>query len=445
MNDLTQPFVIPRAEAGWLRTQARWLRRGYARSRLRLAGGEQIKRWNSELNWREFWHGQLQLESSPRLIQVGTNWTCNLKCSFCRLTMPWTREQLGRLPAGGLQLSPRVEAVVERLLPRAEMLTLTPLGEPLLWSGLKDLLELHRSAGSRNLAMTTNGMLLNDRNCERLVRGQLAELYVSIDSNDPTVYAGMRVGGDLREVEAGVRRLMATRRRLGSRWPRLHLNATFMERNIHQLPSMVDWAKQLGFEQFSVQLMEIENPEHESEFLGHHVPLARLMVMAALARGQQAGLDVRPHLALRNLLSASHEGRDVSRHEFLAASPIMPASRRQAQSSAVAPAVADPSVADSAEGGCNGCSGCSDKSLDSAIDMRGKTLVEKCHYPWYNLLIDTDGDARPCCWADASWGNLNQISFEDAWNGQAALQMRRMFLANDIPASCRKKHCRVDL
>ena len=77
--------------------------------------------------------------------------------------------------------------------------------------------------------------------------------------------------------------------------------------------------------------------------------------------------------------------------------------------------------------------------------MRDKSLVEKCNYPWYNMLIDTDGDARPCCWADTSFGNLNQDSFDAIWNGIVAQKMRGDFLADHIPASCRKKHCRVDL
>jgi MoaA/NifB/PqqE/SkfB family radical SAM enzyme len=94
---------------------------------------------------------------------------------------------------------------------------------------------------------------------------------------------------------------------------------------------------------------------------------------------------------------------------------------------------------------CSQCAAAEGEALDGKLDMRGKSLVEKCHYPWYNLLIDTDGDARPCCWADASWGNLNELAFEEIWNGAKAIGMRKSFLANKVPLSCQKKHCRVDL
>ena len=290
--------------------------------------------------------------------------------------------------------------------------------------------------------MTTNGMLLNDRNCERIVRGQLAHLFCSIDSNDPEVYANMRVGGELRRVEDGLRRLAQWKQRLGTEFPKMTCNATFLERNIRQLPSMVAWAKDLGFQELSVQLMEIENPELEEEFLGHHAQLVHDSVLEALAVGRRIGMSVRPHLAIRNLVTAARAGRDVRHHEYAAAAPNMPADRKRRA------AIDGKGSHGGGDGGCQDCPLAVDeeaRQLEELLDMSGKTLVEKCHYPWYNLLIDTDGDARPCCWADLSFVNLNDVPFDQMWNGPRAVGMRQAFLANRVPHSCRRKHCRVDL
>ncbi len=432
MNQAADNFILPRPAVSPLRAGARWARRRYVRGLRDFSSGEERKHRNSELNWREFWHGKTVLQSYPRIVQIGTNWTCNLKCNFCRLTMPWTQEELKKKPGRELSISDKVEEVVAQLLPYAEMLTLTPLGEPLMWSGLTPLLERHARIGSNNLALTTNGMLLADKMAEKLVRGQLTKLFISIDSNDPEVYASLRVGGDLRVVEEGIGRLNAWKEKLGLKTPALICNATFMERNIHQLPSMVAWAQRHGFEELSVQLMEIENPEQEGEFLGHHVDLAYRMVREAMEESRRLRLKVSPHLALKNLLSAASAGHDVEHHEFKAASPRLPNEKKKYRPIDVH--------------GFNGTDISFDgETLDAEVDMRGKTLVEKCHYPWYFLLIDTDGDARPCCWAGVSWSNLNSLSFEEVWNGEGAQTMRRRFLANDIPESCRKKHCRVDL
>lgn len=419
MSEPQSNFVLPQPEAPWWRLQARALRRAILKRRLERAPDDRKKAWNSELNRREFWHGRTRLESYPRVIQVGTNWTCNLKCAFCRLTMPWTREAFHKKPAAELQLSPRTLEAVKRLLPYAEMMTLTPLGEPLMWSGLRELLEHHARLGSHNLALTSNGMLLDDAMAERLVRGQLSALYLSIDSNDPEVYASMRVGADLRRVEEGIRRVAAWKEKLGSPWPRMTINATFLKRNLGQMASMADWAQGLGAEAISVQLMEIENPELEEEFLGRHVGAAREALRATVERGQAIGFTVLPHPALTSLIEAAKAGREVGEHDYTAASPIMPEALKrkhgEAAGSGTAPAA-----------------------------MR-KPLVEKCALPWHNLLIDTDGDVRPCCWAGVSWGNLNRMELDDVWNGPQALGMRQAFLKNIIPHSCRGRHCRVDL
>ncbi|MDD4279650.1 MAG: SPASM domain-containing protein, partial [Candidatus Sumerlaeales bacterium] len=74
------------------------------------------------------------------------------------------------------------------------------------------------------------------------------------------------------------------------------------------------------------------------------------------------------------------------------------------------------------------------------------SLLEQCRDPWSSSLIDTDGDCRPCCWAGISYGNLSDgRSFGSVWNGDVAREVRRMFLANELPEGCRGRHCRVDV
>lgn len=400
------------------REAARWARRKGMEIRRSLARGPARARANAQLNWREFWHGRLALRSFPRHVQVGTNWTCNLKCSFCRLTQEETQARLRPLPTQEREISPRVFEALLDLLPYAEFFQLTPLGEPLLWSRLPELLERYQALGLENLALTTNGQALARHSwAERLVRARVRRIFVSIDSCDPGTYASMRVGGRLDQAEAGLEALNAEKRRLGSPWPELILASTFMRRNVEQMPAMVDFARRHGFAEISVQLMEIENPAQEPEFLGHHIELTRRMVREALRRGRETGQATRIHLALRNLLTAAAEG----------------------------------------SGGGGGGAG-EDPALDldppeaiagsdplDGLSTRGLTLIEKCHYPWYFLIVDTDGDVRPCCWASISWGNLNREDFTSIWNGPAAQSMRRDFLRNHIPPCCRGKHCRVDL
>ncbi|MCC5876464.1 MAG: hypothetical protein JJU11_09635, partial [Candidatus Sumerlaeia bacterium] len=131
-----------------LRETVRTIKRHHLERKLQAATGDQIKHANATLNWREFWHDKTELRSRPRHIQVGTNWTCNLKCNFCRLTLDSTQQLLKALPREELEISPAVLQQVLDLMPYPEMMTLTPLGEPMLYSKFGLLLEHHARLGS---------------------------------------------------------------------------------------------------------------------------------------------------------------------------------------------------------------------------------------------------------------------------------------------------------
>ncbi|MEQ8820342.1 MAG: radical SAM protein [Sumerlaeia bacterium] len=415
---------MPPATVSPLREAARAVKRAHLEGRLRRATGQQVKAANADLNWREFWHGRSELRSRPRLMQIGTNWTCNLKCNFCRLTLDSTQAWLKAKPPRELEISPRVLEEVMGLMPYPEMMTLTPLGEPLLYSKFGRMLERHAELGSDNLAMTSNLNLVNEDRARMIVEGGLSHVFVSVDSSDPDIYASMRVRGTLDKVEAGLDNINTWKSRLGNENPSMTLASTFMERNVRQMPDLVDFALKHKFEVFSIQLMETENEELEGEFLGHHIELAKEMVLKTLKRAEGTGLRVRVHLALRNLLTAHlslPEWRRITAHTEGAAGEDVAGSHEP----------------------LNHAEGQNDDI--GKLSTHGKKLIDKCHYPWYFLVIDTDGDCRPCCWTGMSFGNLNDKGFDAIWNGEGAQGMRRDFLNDHIPKVCQGKHCRVDL
>lgn len=409
--------------ASALREIVRTYKRRRLESRLRAASGEQVKTANAHLNWREFWHGRAQLRSRPRLMQIGTNWTCNLRCNFCRLTLDSTQKVFKALPPQDLEISPRVLENVMELMPYPELMTLTPLGEPLLYSKFGKLLEHHRRLGSRNLSMTTNANLIGDDRARMLVEGGMNHIFVSVDSSDPEVYAGMRVRGELDKVEAALEAINRWKDKLGSETPHMTLCSTFMERNVRQMPDLLDFAARHRFRTYSIQLMETENEDLEGEFLGHHIPLAKEMLLETLRRAAGKDVELRVNIALRNLLTAY-----LTEDEWRAITAVTEG------------ATGELTARDNGSGNGNGRA-----NVVSGISTKGSSLIEKCHYPWYFLVIDTDGDCRPCCWTGMSFGNLNKLDFGAIWNGEKASGMRRDFLNNHIPKACQGKHCRVDL
>ena len=337
---------------------------------------------NSELNQRELWHSCVILRSRPRVIQVGTNLFCNLRCSFCRLNQPETASRLSALSREQKEVSDKVVGHLLELLPYCERMTLTPLGEPLVWSRFGEFMDAAYRIGSGNLEITSNGMLL-EKFAPMLTRSHTRHITLSVDTNDPSIYAGMRVGGDLAQVERGLCAVKAN-----GDPPKVTIAATFMRRNIEQLPSMVEWAQALGADVLAVQLMDTENPAQESEHLSHYPDLTKEMLTRALAAAKASNFDIFIAVGMR---------RYLEKLETIAANPRNVAS-----------------------------------------------LVDQCTDPWSELLIDTDGDCRPCCWAGISYGNLNTAAtFDEVWNSVSAQETRRQFLTNTLPEGCRDRHCRI--
>jgi len=384
-----------------IRNWGRWAKRKYRETLMALSPSSRKKRHNERLNRREFWHGLTRLRSYPLFVQVGTNWTCNLRCPFCRREVEPYREQLRTLPPEKREISSRVLEELNKILPYAIRFSLTPLGDPLLYTGLEDILETHRRLGCENLSLTTNGALLTDRRCELLVKSRVESIAVSVDTPDPERYRSMRKGTELSVVIDGIKRLEEWKKKLQSSLPRLVFASTFMRTNIGDLRGMIDLARELDIEAITLQLMDPENPDLEPEMLWHHIPLTIRILSEAVRYAREKGVRLDFTIAFINLISSvRNKTPELSRELF---------------------------------------------ELLPNLDTREKTLVEKCRLPWESLLVDTDGDVRPCCWAAIRFGNLNTETLQEVWNGPQAMQMRRMFLENIIPGGCRNKHCRVDI
>jgi MoaA/NifB/PqqE/SkfB family radical SAM enzyme len=66
--------------------------------------------------------------------------------------------------------------------------------------------------------------------------------------------------------------------------------------------------------------------------------------------------------------------------------------------------------------------------------MESKTF---CIYPWDHLATLTNGSIIPCCVAaDDQKLNLNQHTFEDAWNSETLRTIRQKMIRGEIPAAC---------
>lgn len=136
-----------------------------------------------------------------RDLRVSITDRCNLKCVYC-------------VPEGGSPYRPPAELLQDDELVLlagigaelgVEKIRLTG-GEPCVRTGVVDLVRrIHSIPGIRDLAMTTNGILLESMAAPLAAAG-LERINVSMDTLDPEKFRRITRGGDVERVLAGIRR-----------------------------------------------------------------------------------------------------------------------------------------------------------------------------------------------------------------------------------------------
>ena len=132
-------------------------------------------------------------------LRISVTDRCNLRCTYC-------------MPPEGVPLVSRAEILsyeeIAEVARAAVAMGITTIrltgGEPLVRRGLVRLVEMLAAIGGiRDLAMTTNGILLA-RHARQLAAAGLHRVNVSLDATDPGRYAEITRGGDVRRVLAGI-------------------------------------------------------------------------------------------------------------------------------------------------------------------------------------------------------------------------------------------------
>ncbi|MBN1477655.1 radical SAM protein [Candidatus Sumerlaeota bacterium] len=347
---------------------------------------------NAALNAVEIRHGRTRLRSTPVTIQVMTTLVCNLRCPFCRREEEGYRRWIDSLSADERHMPWEVVEKILAVAPHAHAISLTPLGEPTLYRHWDRFLDRAMELGLDNLEMTSNATVLPDAMCERLILAGFRAVHLSIDSTDEERFGQMRLGTTLGHVEGNLARLREWKRRLGSDRPEVQIASTLSRENIEELPALVDFAARHGASDLIVQKMEMGPECDPRDDLVHHPEITRGAIAEARRRAEGHGLNLLVHFAMTNLVTAGDGEGDASSQSVLGA----------------------------------------------------HSLTDLCAHPFHYLVVDINGDARPCCWASVRFGNLAEApDFEAVWNSELARRVRADFLAGRLTPGCIDRHCGV--
>lgn len=170
---------------------------------------------------------------------------CNIECVTC-FRNSWA-QIMGRMQ----------EDTYARILDGLRALDSMPtvyfggIGEPLFHPRTPEWVKQAKDLGAR-VELITNGTMLTEKKSRTLIDAGLDVLWVSIDGATPESYADVRLGAELPNVLANVRRLRDMRRLSHFPQPEIGIAFVAMQRNINDLPKVLKLGRELGARHFSV-------------------------------------------------------------------------------------------------------------------------------------------------------------------------------------------------
>ncbi len=327
--------------------------------------------WEDDTNERETRARAEVVRTAPRTLFLEITGRCPIECLMCaRRYRNWTYGDLD-------------EALFEKLarvFPHIGMVVLGGFGEPLSARNFDRYFDRLSALGAR-VALQTSGYRLTEERADRLVKGGLRHLHISMDSPEEETYTSIRPRIVFREVTARIRQIVDVKRAIGSPFPAVHVVFVAMRRNIEQLPAMVDFVADMGADNLTVQYMVAHAEEIRSESLFYHQELANRMLDTAESRAAELGLNVT--LAAR--FGTGGRGESVTRPGRPNGSPL-----------------------------------------------------QACTDPWKVTFIRWNGEVHPCCYAPSTvvMGSLAEKSFWQIWNGPAYRDLRRRVNTPNPPDYC---------
>ena len=311
----------------------------------------------------------------PRLAIIELTSRCNLRCVYCAVNQSDYRAQ----DLGGLVedwLDPLI-----RLHPRE--VQISGHGETTILPGW------HRTARrlmERGLTLSLSTNMARPFGPEELdVLSRMAKIDVSCDTADPELFASIRRGGELIQLERNLSALVELCRTRSRQQPYIAISAVLTDLTAEGLPALALWAARQG-----VSGLFLAGLVTHAESPGSEAPLRR-------------PAPVEPDRAARSIADvrrvAEELGLDLNVMSGLETVPRQRAANPETAAATV------------------------------------PILTRCCTDPWDTLFAHADGEVTLCCYGPPV-GNLRAGSFDEAFRGERARRIRAGLLSGELDAHC---------
>lgn len=197
-----------------------------------------LKIRNQVFNFYEKKRKKVVLKSKPYLINSEPTNHCMLQCPFC----PTGKGEFR--PKGFLDLDV-YQKMVDQLSLYSYLITFHGWGEPLLHPHFSDMI-LYAHQKKICTVLTTNGMLLNKDNCQKIINSKLDVLYISLDGASSETYQKYRVHGNYDQILENLKLLVQLKKEQKSKTPFIEWQFLVFKHNEHEIEIATQLAGKIG-------------------------------------------------------------------------------------------------------------------------------------------------------------------------------------------------------
>ena len=183
------------------------------------------------------------------LVRMDTNFICNLRCKTCYFSGPKANKL--RIPPMKLDF---FEAIARDVFPKTRILFLSCGGEPLMTKRFEDFLEVTGKYSIPYVGYVTNGLLLNENTIRSSIENKVKEITISIDGATKETYEYIRLGGDFEKLMSNLILCKEIFQKVKRNPPSLRFNYTITRSNHHEMPRLVEIARNTGVSQIKFRI-----------------------------------------------------------------------------------------------------------------------------------------------------------------------------------------------
>ena len=201
----------------------------------------------------------------PERLNIELTTGCNLKCVMCRGRNNYVKEnKLDKF----LKVEDFIRIINGTDLNRLKVINFAGSAEPLLNPYILPILTLCRENGII-VEFITNGMLLTSQISKQIL-GCSSEIHISFGGSTKQTFESIRQGASFELVYENIQTLKELKKSSNNQYPHIWLNPVLMKRNIHEIPEIIELAKELGCQGVACSHLTVNSPELIEESLFFH-------------------------------------------------------------------------------------------------------------------------------------------------------------------------------